>query len=913
MVGLLAAAAALLLVGRTVTALVVDHAWYRAMGVPGLFWEQLTNTLWLQGGAWCVGSLFAFANLHAVRRTILAVAVPSRVANIELTAMVPGRRLFSLTVILSLIVGAVLAWPLDNWEALLMARHGQRFGEIEGIFDRDLGHYLYWLPLEETLYLWALVSVVSLTAMVLVLYALTRSLRLEGRRFAASTHVRRHLSVLGSLVLLLLAWSYRLDAFDLLTHGSGPDGMFLRVDHRITLRMDTILSYGAVLAALVVFRAGWVGQLRTAFITLTVVLVSALGLRHVAPAVAARAQPDADARRRDADYVASRALYSRRAFDVDAMQPVANDSSSAVFARLVLPTATLADRVSLWDRASLAAGLGEESSAASSGAAARAESAGARTASDRGATGTPAIGNLPLPAAGLAAPAPLPTGSSADVLSARYIDAATISWRMSDGHLRALRVRRPVGASERWPVSLVDVTQPVLRDSVLEWPAHTDDVREATHDVAPQETSHGNWPLFGPGLNEPQLLDGAASPVSSDPSDMRAADNAQMVVGVPLDNWRARIAHAWALRDASLLQPDTLRYRAPLLVTHRDVRERVQRLAPIFVQGQELQPLLHGNRLYWALHLYSASDRYPLSQRWQVGAGVYSYFKLAATALVDAATGQTRLVAVRTPDPVTRTWQTRFPALFTADSLLPDGLAELLPPASERGLLQIRTLARYGSRLDGAAPRTVPDSALFGGTPAPMALGNGSRPAPGWAVPLLDSGEQVDGIAVVMGGSERATYWWPVSGTKLQWRGLNTALQLGLDSARAALPDGARRDMRLRRGRIVAVPTAAGLLYLQAVQWARGDGSTVVARVAITDGARVGVGSTTLEALSRLGVTVSSPSATGAAPMDLVPAAGEASAARWYDAMRQAMRRGDWSAFGAAFDSLGRVLGRPPQ
>lgn len=905
--GLLAAAAALLLAGRTVTALMVDHAWYRAMGVSGLFWEQLTNTLLLQGGAWVAGTLFAFANLHAVRRTILAVAVPSRVANIELTAMVPGRRLFSLTVVLSLVVGAVLAWPLDNWEALLMARHGERFGEIEGIFDRDLGHYLYWLPLEETLYLWALVSVVSLTAMVLVLYALTRSLRLEGRRLAASTHVRRHLSVLGSLVLLLLAWSYRLDAFDLLTHGSGPDGMFLRVDHRITLRMDTILSYGAVLAALVVFRAGWVGQLRTAFITLTVVLVSALGLRHVAPAVAARAQPDADARRRDADYVASRALYSRRAFDVDAMRPVTNDSSAALYSRLVLPTVMLAERVSLWDRAGLAAGLGEEGGAGAPEAATRAESVGARTGADRGRVAGPARdGMLPLPAAGLAAPPALPVGGSTDALSARYIDAATVGWRMHEGRLRALRVRRPVGANERWPVSLVDVTQVVLRDSQLEWPARDGAARDALREESPDGALRGGWPMFGPGLSEPQLLDGSASA-----ADLGEAGDA--VIGVPLNSWRARVSHAWALRDASLLQPDSLRFRSPLLVTHRDVRERVQRLAPIFVQGQELQPLLHGTRLYWALHLYSASDRYPLSQRWQVGAGVYSYFKLAATALVDATSGQTRLVPVRTPDAVTRTWQTRFPALFTADSLLPDGLADLLPAASERGLLQIRTLARYGSRLDGAAARSVPDSALLGGTPPPLALGAGAQPTPGWALPLLDEGEQVDGIALVAGGSERATYWWPVAGAKLQWRGLNTALQLGLDSARAALPDGVRRDARLRRGRIVALPTTAGFLYLQAVQWTRGDGSTVVARVAITDGARVGVGSTTLEALSRLGVTVGPASTTGAAPMDVVPAAGEASAARWYDAMRQAMRRGDWSAFGAAFDSLGRVLGRPPQ
>jgi hypothetical protein len=31
-----------------------------------------------------------------------------------------------------------------------------------------------------------------------------------------------------------------------------------------------------------------------------------------------------------------------------------------------------------------------------------------------------------------------------------------------------------------------------------------------------------------------------------------------------------------------------------------------------------------------------------------------------------------------------------------------------------------------------------------------------------------------------------------------------------------------------------------------------------------------------------------------------------------YEAMRSAQRRGDWAAFGAAFDALGRLLGRRP-
>src|SRR6188768_119541 len=156
----IAALAVLLLVGRAVTSLVVEHAWFAAMSVPRVFWEQLVDTVLLQGTAWVVGSLFAFANLHAVRRTILAVAMPSRVANIELTAMIPSRRLLAVTIIAAGMIGLVLALPLTDWTTVAMARHGVPFGEIEGILDHDLGFYVYGLPLEETAYLWTLATLV---------------------------------------------------------------------------------------------------------------------------------------------------------------------------------------------------------------------------------------------------------------------------------------------------------------------------------------------------------------------------------------------------------------------------------------------------------------------------------------------------------------------------------------------------------------------------------------------------------------------------------------------------------------------------------------------------------------------------------------------------------------------------------
>jgi hypothetical protein len=216
-------------------------------------------------------------------------------------------------------------------------------------------------------------------------------------------------------------------------------------------------------------------------------------------------------------------------------------------------------------------------------------------------------------------------------------DTSPMGWTVAGDRTTVVVARRPVGSTEGWLVSAMDATRPTLRDSQVEFASTSGD-------------SAGDEPIVGPGLRGARLIDAAHTPA---------------VRGTSLTSLRARIAHAWALRDLSLLNADTTAAR-PRLVTHRDVRERVGRLAPIFVQGNEVLPLVHEGHLYWTLQLYSASDRYPLSQQWQLASGVYSYFRLAATAVVEASSGQVRLVAAPRPDAPTRTWIARLPTLFAA-------------------------------------------------------------------------------------------------------------------------------------------------------------------------------------------------------------------------------------------------------
>jgi hypothetical protein len=107
----------------------------------------------------------------------------------------------------------------------------------------------------------------------------------------------------------------------------------------------------------------------------------------------------------------------------------------------------------------------------------------------------------------------------------------------------------------------------------------------------------------------------------------------------------------------------------------RDVRNRVQSLAPIFTQGSMIEPMFHADTLYWKVELYSASANYPLSQHFVLAGEDRSYFRHAATALVNGRTARVMIAADQAPDPISQAWMTAFPN--TADYRAPGIAREL--------------------------------------------------------------------------------------------------------------------------------------------------------------------------------------------------------------------------------------------
>lgn len=344
------AAVALLLVAARLAAITyADYAWFDIQGARSLWWAKLWNGVLLLGSTWLAGTVFVFLNVYAVLRSVRHLIVARQVANIEIEAAVPGRLIIAAAAVASAAVGALLMLIQDDWTTLALARYVPAFGLREPSLGEDVVFWVAHLPLERAWYTWAQSSMVAVSTLVVLLYAVTRSLRWTPTGLHATSYVRRHLSTLGALLLLLLAWNYRLERL-LLPANLGPGGYFGIVEQRM-LTVLLVLAVFTAACAILVLWAGYVGQTRVAFASVTAIIIVALVLQQGGPALIRwSSAADLESPQRIWPYLGTQASFTRAAYGAPRVVPV--DS-----ARLVTELSRLDRAVGVWDAAAVVAAV----------------------------------------------------------------------------------------------------------------------------------------------------------------------------------------------------------------------------------------------------------------------------------------------------------------------------------------------------------------------------------------------------------------------------------------------------------------------------------------------------------------------------------------------------------------------------
>ena len=192
-----------------------DWLWFKEVGFTQIFTTKLTVQLLLallSGGFFF---LLVYLNVKAAAQWRSGARFLEQENIIEL----PSPELDDLLPLVDacLLLGFFAApQGAGRWESLLLFLNSGPFGIQDPVFERDIGFYIFRLPILNSLHDWLSISVTLTFAATAFIYLLYRGIQYTRRGLFLSPRAKVHLLCLAACFFVIKAAGYYLDSFDLL-------------------------------------------------------------------------------------------------------------------------------------------------------------------------------------------------------------------------------------------------------------------------------------------------------------------------------------------------------------------------------------------------------------------------------------------------------------------------------------------------------------------------------------------------------------------------------------------------------------------------------------------------------------------------------------------------------------------------
>jgi uncharacterized protein len=656
----------------------LDLLWFREVGKTQVLWGVLGTEVGLGLLTGLGTAVIVGGNLWmAERLSVAAGRRPVEEPGVESLRgmLVPLLRWLRLGVVavLGLLVGLHGA---SQWRTYMLWRNQVPFGDQDAQFSRDIGFYVFSLPLQRAVFGWLLFTLLATTLLVAAEHWLLGGIQPAARGNRVAPHVHAQLSVLLGCIVLLKAWGYRLDQFTLVFSPRGVVTGAAYTDVHAQLPALRLLMVVAPVCALLFFL-----NVRSRDFTLPVVgtllfALSSVLIGGVVPAFVQRFQVAPQELQREEPYIQRNIDATRKAFALEGVKtnefPATDDLTPA---QVRANTATV-DNIRLWEADVLKTAI----------------------------QNLQAIGQY---------------YEFSDVDVDRYRIGGTARQVMISA--REVDPRNLDASAQTWVNLYLAYTHgygvvaaQVNRAETSGRPAFVVsgfDQQQAAIPVRQPRIYFGEPPPDTPAY----VVVGSRQPEVDSPSvsgEGQASFRYDGHGGVQLSSPLRRLAAALHFTDLNLLISSNLNTRSRILF-NRDIRDRMEKAAPFLQWDADPYVAVVDGRVVFIRDGYTTTDNYPYSQRIPLDVaarrtdsedrgvhGEANYIRNSVKAVVDAYDGTVTLYAFDESDPLLRTWRKAFPGLFAARSAMSADLqAHLRYPED---LFSIQT-DRYASYHIGAA------------------------------------------------------------------------------------------------------------------------------------------------------------------------------------------------------------------
>jgi uncharacterized membrane protein (UPF0182 family) len=874
---------------------VTDWLWYSEIGYQSIFLKSLVTRALLFVLAGGCAFAFLYGNAAWTRRGVpgLPELFMDRGGGVKVDVSGIVSRLVLIGSLVVAFVSGVVASA--QWLPVLMALHATPVGEVDPLFHRDIGFYLFRLPAISTV-LDALVALTVLAVIATVaLYALGRTIVLPLRRAAVPPRAARHIGALLILLCLLLAVRlWVVDTAAMLYSTTGPLVGASYADVHVRLAGIRLSAVVAVIAAgLVVF--GVVRRQLPWFAFIAAIAYAGVGLvaRGLVPAAEQKFVVAPNELARERTYLQQHIAATRRAWRLDSIETRDLAGDVQLTMADIRANAPTIDNVRLWERDLLKQTFGQLQEI--------------RTYYDFATVNDDRY---------------MIDGRYRQVhLSARELNTASlptrnfINDRLTFTHGMGITMA-PVNqvTSEGLPVLFIKDLPPVS----------TINVKVTRPQIYYGELTN-SYVFVGTGQKEFDYPAG----------DKNVYTNYTGRGGVPIGSALRRALFAWQLGSTDIVLSSYLSGKARILY-RRNIAERARAALPFLsFDGEPYLIVTDSGELKWILDAYTSSDAWPYSQPTPDGT---NYMRNSVKVVIDAYDGTVDSYLVDPGDPLVRTYSSIFGAIFKPLSAMPADIRAHLRYPADLFRLQTSLYTTYHMVdpdafyhredqwqypvLSKTAPNVNPFMRhiilqLPGEAKAEFIYmtpftPRGKDNLAAWMAARMDGANY--GKLVVYRFPKQSLVYGP---TQI----VNRINQETSISQQITLWD--QKGSQVIRGELLVIPINESLIYVQPL-YLRAEGGSIpeLKRVVVAHENRVAMAETLEEGLgllfggaapTRATVATSDSAAAGApsaATATGIPAEVLREAQQHYDRAIAAQRAGDWATYGREIDQLGAVLKR---
>ena len=609
---------------------VTDWLWYDSLSLTPVYITRIVASMGLFAAGAFAFWLFFVANVLVVRR--LNPQGLSGTPVMEVIQSVGVR----LTPIIFL-AGAFFAFFMGTgassaWEELLLYFNQQPFGLVEPIFGWDVSFFVFTLPIWQFLRGWLM------TAMVITLIATALASGIGWKGWSAPASVRAHLSFLGALILLLIAWQYRLDALELVYSTRGAVFGAGYTDVHAQLPALSILVVVTIIAAVLLLINVFLQQAWRAIVVVLVgwVAISALA-GNVYPNMVQRFQVNPNEFTLEREYISHNIKFTRAAFGLENIVNKNFDAATELTAEELLNQPDTIRNIRLWDYRPLLQTYNQVQ-------ALRQQYQFTDIDIDRydieGERRQLMLSARELIPEQLEQPAQTWVNRKLVYTHGYGVAASPVAEITPDG--------LPIFVLKDLPVQgILEVTRPQIYFGE----------RTSEYVIVKTATEEFDYPR-GEGGNVFTTFEGDS--------------------GINIGGFFPRLAFAIQFADINLLISQELNSESEIL-WRRNILERTQEVAPFLRYDSDPYIVIGADgHLYWFLDAYTVSWRFPYSEPSEAGTRTlrpgFNYIRNPVKVIIDAYTGDMKFYIVEPDEPIAAAYARIFPALFSPFEEMPEDL-----------------------------------------------------------------------------------------------------------------------------------------------------------------------------------------------------------------------------------------------